>query len=400
MSKMFVENLVYKPFAYPWAVDIDKRHETLHWTEDEIPLGDDVFAWKNGKLSEDEKDFVTNILKMFTTQDVMVGGFYYNKLIPVFKNNEIRNMLGGFAVREKTHQRAYALLNDTLGLPESEYASFMDFSILKEKAEFALEADSNTKEGMALSLAKGVFNEGVSLFASFVMLLNFQRFGKMLGMCKVVEWSIRDETVHVEGVSQLFRTFCIENPRVVTNKFKTKIYDMAREIVRLEDAFVDMVYGQHKNEGLGAEEVKKYIRFIADRRLNQLGLKENFIVDKNPLPWLDWVVSAATHTNFFEGKVAEYEVAGLQGDIIYSEIKKRKFLIYYRDGCPYCDKAKELVISKGFEYTGVNLNDYTQRQEFYQANGFTEKTVPKIYEILDDTQIYIGGYTQLLSYFN
>src|ERR1700691_1417952 len=138
MSKMFVENLVYKPFAYPWAVDIDKRHETLHWTEDEIPLGDDVFAWKNGKLSEDEKDFVTNILKMFTTQDVMVGGFYYNKLIPVFKNNEIRNMLGGFAVREKTHQRAYALLNDTLGLPESEYASFMDFSILKEKAEFAL----------------------------------------------------------------------------------------------------------------------------------------------------------------------------------------------------------------------------------------------------------------------
>jgi len=158
-----------------------------------------------------------------------------------------------------------------------------------------------------------VFNEGVSLFASFVMLLNFQRFGKMKGMGKVVEWSIRDESMHVEGNAKLFKAFCAEHTRIVDDEFKAAIYAMAKKSVKLEDKFIDLAYEVGDMEGLGKEEVKQYIRYITDRRLLQLGLKPNFKVKENPLPWLEWVLNGADHTNFFEGRVTEYEVAGLNG---------------------------------------------------------------------------------------
>jgi len=158
------------------------------------------------------------------------------------------------------------------------------------------------------------------------MLLNFQRFGKMKGMGKVVEWSIRDESIHVEGNAFLFRTFCAEHPRIVNDDFKQQIYEMARQAVKLEDKFVDLAYAMGDVNGLTADEVKSYIRYITDRRLLQLGLKPNFKVKDNPLPWLEWVLNGADHTNFFENRVTEYEVAGLTGtwEEAYSHGEKTK----------------------------------------------------------------------------
>jgi glutaredoxin 3 len=303
----------YKPFHYPWAVEITTRHEKAHWIEDELDLSEDVSDWKSGKVTQVEKDYVTNILRLFTQSDVAVGQNYFDQFIPKFKNNEIRNMLGSFAAREGIHQRAYALLNETLGLPDSEYHAFLEYKEMVNKIEFMQESDNNTMKGLGLALAKSVFNEGVALFASFVMLLNFQRFGKMKGMGKVVEWSIRDESMHVEGNAKLFRQFCVEHPKVVDDDFKADIYIMARLAVKLEDKFVDLAYKMGEIEGLDASEVKSYIRYITDRRLLQLGLKTNFKVKENPLPWLEWVLNGADHTNFFENRVTEYEVAGLSG---------------------------------------------------------------------------------------
>jgi ribonucleoside-diphosphate reductase beta chain len=197
---------------------------------------------------------------------------------------------------------------------------------MADKIDFMTEADTSTKSGLGLALAKSVFNEGVALFASFVMLLNFQRFGKMKGMGKVVEWSIRDESIHVEGNAFLFRTFCAEHPRIVNDEFKQQIYEMARQAVKLEDKFVDLAYAMGDVNGLTADEVKSYIRYITDRRLLQLGLKPNFKVKDNPLPWLEWVLNGADHTNFFENRVTEYEVAGLTGtwEEAYSHGEKTK----------------------------------------------------------------------------
>lgn len=303
----------YKPFYYPWAVDITVRHEKAHWIEDEVDLSEDVTDWKTGKVTPIEKEYIVNILRLFTQSDVAVGKNYYDQFIPKFKNNEIRNMLGSFAAREGIHQRAYALLNDTLGLPDKEYKAFLEYSEMSTKIDFMSDSDPGTLRGLGLALAKTVFNEGVALFASFAMLLNFQRYGKMKGMGKVVEWSIRDESMHVEGNAQLFRTYCKEHPRIVDDAFKRDIYVMAKLAVDLEDKFIDLAYGIGDVEGLSAEAVKQYIRYITDRRLLQLGLKPVFKVKDNPLPWVEWVLNGADHTNFFENRVTEYEVASLTG---------------------------------------------------------------------------------------
>jgi len=313
MSSLLNFSKTYKPFNHEWAVEITKKHEEIHWTEDEADLSEDINDWKI-KLSVEEKDFITNILRLFTQGDVQVGQNYYDYLIPKFKNNEVRVMLGSFATREGTHQRAYALLNDTLGLPDEEFHKFLEYSEMSDKIEFMSASDNSTHSGLALALAKSVLNEGVSLFASFVMLLNLQRFGKMKGMGTVVEWSIRDETVHVEGNSRLFREFCQEHPKVVNDEFKAKIYQMAREVVELEDRFIDLAFQNYDIQGITSEEVKQYIRYITDRRLLQLGLKTNFKVKENPLSWLDWILNGVSHDNFFEKRVTEYSVNGMHDD--------------------------------------------------------------------------------------
>ncbi len=303
----------YKPFLYPWAVDLAKKHEEIHWIEDEAELSEDVQDWKT-KLTESEKEFITHVLRLFTQSDVQVGENYHELLIPRFKNNEVRNMLSSFAAREAVHQRAYALLNDTLGLPDEDFHKFLDYKAMADKIDFMKEGNVTSHTGLALALAQSVFNEGMSVFASFVMLLNFQRFGKMKGMATIVEWSIRDETIHVQGNSKLFRTFCEEHPRVVNDELKSKIYNMAENAVSLEDKFIDLAFRGNDVQGLTKKEVRAYIRHIADRRLLQLGLKPLFNQKDNPLPWLDWVLNGASHDNFFEKRVTEYSVVGMEGD--------------------------------------------------------------------------------------
>jgi glutaredoxin 3 len=308
------ESKVYKPFKYPWAVEYAVSHEKVHWGEWEAKLQEDVAQWQGGKLSAQEKHHITQILKLFTQSDVMVGRNYLEYYIPKFKNNEVRAMLTSFANREFVHQRSYALLNDTLGLPEGEFSSFLEYKAMADKIEFMADIDTNSIAGTAQAIARSVMNEGMSLFSAFIMLLNYQRFGKMRGMCEIVEWSIRDETMHTEGMVKLFRTFCDEHPRIVTDDFKKTVYDMFRTGVALEDKVIDNAYEMGMVEGLEASEVKQYIRYLADRRLIQLGLKGNWKVKENPLPWLDWVINGASHKNFFEGTVTDYNADGMEGD--------------------------------------------------------------------------------------
>jgi glutaredoxin 3 len=312
----------YKPFKYPWAMQSAEEHEKIHWGSWEANLQEDMSQWKSGKITKSEKDFITQILRVFTQSDVAVGGNYCDIFIPAFKNNEIRNMLLSFANREGTHQRSYALLNDTLGLSEKEYSAFLEFEAMREKIEFMTQSPEGLGKAthLAFELARSVCNEGMSLFSAFVMLLNFQRFGKMKGMCEIVEWSIRDETTHIEGMTNLFRVYCEEHPRVVTDKLKSFIYTNYEKAVELEDALVDLVFKDVEMEGLSVEEVKTYVRYLADRRLLQLGLKPVFKQKDNPLPWLDWVISGDSFKNFFEGRVSDYSANGLVGEINWASI--------------------------------------------------------------------------------
>jgi len=304
----------YKPFHYPWAMEMAESHEKIHWGSWEVKLQEDVDQWKQNKITPEEKNHITQILRLFTQSDVQVAHNYSDLFIPKFQNHEIRNMLLSFAAREGTHQRSYALLNDTLGFDDVEYEAFLDYKQMVNKIEFMQDNDVSTQNGLAKALAQTCVNEGMSLFSAFAMLLNYQRFGKMKGMCEVVEWSIRDESMHVEGMSRLFREFCQEHPRVVTDEFKKEIYDMFRTAVKLEDKVIDLAYKMGDVEGLDKNEVKQYIRHLADRRLIQLGLKPNFGVKDNPLPWIEWIIAGDSFKNFFEGTVTDYSAAGMQGE--------------------------------------------------------------------------------------
>lgn len=329
MSGLTEYSKTYKPFKYPWAMLAAEAHEKIHWGSWEAKLQEDVNQWKSDLITQQEKTHITQILRIFTQSDVAVGGNYCDIFIRVFKNNEIRNMLLSFANREGTHQRSYALLNDTLGFHESEYSSFLSYNEMSSKIDFMTDPPHSIQDEtvkIAYELARSVCNEGMSLFSAFVMLLNYQRQGKMRGMCEIVEWSLRDETKHVEGMTRLFHEYCKENPKVITDKLKSYIYSNYEQAVYLEDALVDLVYSEVDTiADLSAQDVKLYVRYLADRRLLQLGLKPLFNVKENPLTWLDWVISGDSFKNFFEGTVTDYNASGMTGDFdfnLYAQFTK------------------------------------------------------------------------------
>jgi ribonucleoside-diphosphate reductase beta chain len=316
----------YKPFKYPEAIDFAIQSDRAAWGEWEAELQEDIKQWKTGILTPAEKNHITEILRLFTQTDVQVASNYCDRFIPFFRSHEIRQMLMSFASREAIHQRAYALLNDTLGMDESEYGAFLSDKDMKHKVDLmsdyhsvgAFPNEASIREAeiktMAYQLAHTVCNEGMSLFSAFAMLMNYQRFGKMKGMCTVVEWSIRDETLHLQGMSWLFKKFCEEHPQIISNEFKKYIYSMYRQAVEVEDIIIDKAFAMGPIEGLTPEEMKVYIRYIADRRLQMLGLKANYEIETNPLPWLDWIMSGDSLKNFFEGRVSDYSVGNLMGD--------------------------------------------------------------------------------------
>jgi ribonucleoside-diphosphate reductase beta chain len=301
--------------VYPQFVEITQRHERAHWHEGEVKLQSDVEDWKLGRINDKEKYFISNVLRLFTQSDVAVGSDYYDNLIPVFKNNESRNMLGSFAGREGVHQRAYALLGDTLGFGKDFYNEFLEYKAMSEKIEFMLDMKNTSYKDIATSLAKQILCEGVCLFASFAMLLNFSRYGKMLGMSDVVQWSIRDESIHVEGLTQLLNQFLIEHPRIITNDFKKEIYETARSVVLLEDAFIDKAFELGGIEGITKEDTKLYSRSVCDYRMNQMGFKSEYNVE-NPFEWLEWVISPNKLENFFESNTTDYSKDSMEGDYI------------------------------------------------------------------------------------
>ena len=276
---------------------------------------EDVKDWKN-KLNEEEKHFLTNIFRFFTQGDIDVAGGYVNNYLPYFPQPEVRMMLLGFAAREALHVAAYSHLIESLGMPDTTYNEFLAYQEMKDKHDYVLDISSKngTLESTATHIAVfSAFTEGMQLFSSFIMLLNFPRHGMMKGMGQIVTWSIVDETQHAESMIKLFRTYIEENKEIWNDDLKGKIYSIAEKMVELEDKFIDLAFSMGEMKELTNEEVKTYIRYIADRRLISLGLKGIFKVKRNPLPWVEEMINAPTHTNFFEQRVTDYAKGSLTG---------------------------------------------------------------------------------------
>lgn len=307
------ERTYYKPFSYQWAYDAFMASEQMHWMALEVPMLEDVADWKN-KLNENEKKFLTHIFRFFTQGDIDVSGAYVKNYLPNFPQPEIRMMLSSFAAREAIHVAAYSHLIETLGMPETTYNEFLQYEEMKEKHDYIALFINQDEKTLAQQIAVfSAFTEGMQLFSSFVMLLNFARFGKMKGMGQIIAWSIADESLHCESMIRLFREFIKENKELWNDELKAQIYTVAEKMVELEDKFIDLAFGVNEMQGLYKEEVKTYIRYIADRRLIALGMKGIFKVKKNPLPWVDGMLGV-THSNFFEQKVTDYAKGSLTGN--------------------------------------------------------------------------------------
>ena len=305
----------YKPFDYPWMFNYYVQQNQMMWLPEDVPLHNDVKDWQD--ITLDEKNLLTQIFRLFTQSDVEVASGYIDKYMRVFIKPEARMMMSSFANMESIHQHAYSLLLDTVGMPENEYKAFAEYEAMADKHKYLSGSTLkiNNKESIAKNLAiYSGFTEGLQLFSSFVILLNFPRFGKMKGMGQIVTYSIRDESLHVEAMTQLFREFIKENVDIWTDDFKKEIYSVCREMVKLEDKFLDLVFEMGDIQGLTKTEMKEYIRYIADRRLLQLGLKPNYGIKDNPLDWLDDVLGVE-HQNFFEGRATTYMKAGLKGNV-------------------------------------------------------------------------------------
>ena len=310
--KLHDEREFFKPFNYPWAYDMWLKHEQGHWLHTEVPMIEDIKDWKN-RLTKEEKYFLTQVFRFFTQSDIDVAGGYVKNYLPNFPQPEVRMMLMGFAAREALHIASYAHLIETLGMPDTTYNEFNEYEAMVEKHEYFTNTVNNGLDISVKMAALSAFTEGLALFSSFIMLLNFPRHGKMKGMGQIITWSIVDETMHTEGVIKLFRTYIEENKHLWNNETKGQIYSICEKMVELEDKFIDLAFQMGKVEGLRAEEVKQYIRYIADRRLISMGMKGIFKVKKNPLPWVEEMINAPTHTNFFENRATDYAKGALKG---------------------------------------------------------------------------------------
>ena len=307
------EKAVYKPFRYPWCYDAWLTQQRIHWLPEEIPLAEDVRDWQK-KLTSHEKNLLTQIFRFFTQADVEVNNCYLRHYTTVFKPTEVLMMMTAFASMETIHVAAYSHLLDTIGMPESEYSAFLKYKEMKDKYDYMQNFNVNNKREIAKTVAVfSAFTEGLQLFASFAILLNFPRFNKMRGMGQVVTWSVRDETLHCNSMIKIFNTFCAENPGLLDASLKKEITDACRTIVEHEDAFIDLAFEMGPIEGLTAQQVKDYIRWIANRRLLQLKLDEIYDVKDNPLDWIDNMLNGVEHMNFFEGRATEYSRASTKG---------------------------------------------------------------------------------------
>jgi ribonucleoside-diphosphate reductase beta chain len=314
-TKLTDERSYFKPFNYPWAYEAWLKHEQAHWLHTEVPMAEDVKDWKK-KLTKEEKEFLTNIFRFFTQGDLDVAGGYVKNYLPYFPQPEIRMMLMGFAAREALHIAAYSHLIETLGMPETTYNEFLEYQEMRDKHDYVTDLSSRngTLESTATHIAVfSAFTEGMQLFSSFIMLLNFPRHGLMKGMGQIVTWSIVDETMHTESMLKLFKEFIKENPEIWNDELKSKIYTIAEKMVELEDKFIDLAFESGEMRDLKAEDLKEYIRYIADRRLIGLGMKGIFKRKKNPLPWVEEMINAPVHGNFFENRVTDYAKGATAG---------------------------------------------------------------------------------------
>ena len=320
-SKLLQERIVYKPFEYPEAFDYWLKQQQAHWLHTEVPMMSDLNDWKQN-LNETERNIIGSILKGFAQTETVVNDYWSGLVTRWFRKPEIIMMATTFGAMETIHAEAYSLLNETLGLDD--FSEFLEDETTMAKIENLMSIrDSFGSEKDWHEIAKSLaifsaFTEGVNLFSSFAVLLSFKMRNKLKGVGQIVEWSIRDESMHSEAGCWLFRTLIKENPELKTPELEAAINEAALLSLQLELNFIEKVYELGDLEGCTKNDLIHFIKNRVNAKLGDLGYNgiiENVDMDAvNRMKWFDSLSAGKQHTDFFANRVTNYSKGHMNWD--------------------------------------------------------------------------------------
>ncbi len=321
MANILKARVAYGPFEYEKAHEYWFKQSSSFWLHTEVQMSSDVNDFHT-KLTPAEKNIIGNVLKSFTQSELFIQEYWGKKVFKWFKKPEIQMMASAFSYFESIHAVAYSYLEETLNLQD--YQAFLQEPTAKAKIDRLIGTDGKSIPDIAKSLAVfSAFNEGVNLFSSFAILLSFSQRNLLKNVGKIIEFSIRDESLHSEAGCWLFRTLMAENPDHFTDELKKEIYDAARLTISLEDAFIDKAFELGDIEGMTAKDLKNYIRFRANCKLQDLGLKSNWKnLDKESLDnlkWFDVVCNGTVLQDFFANRETSYSKSVLNFDNLWED---------------------------------------------------------------------------------
>ena len=304
---------------YPQADRFCDLQNSVHWLPNEVSLSSDVDDWKR-LLSGPEKHLISNILKGFVATEIFIEDYWAVKVSRWFKHPEIQGMAVTFAAFERIHAKAYARLNEELALDD--FDAFMEEPSAKAKIDRLMSVDGSKLSDIARSLAVfSAFNEGVNLFSSFAVLMSFQQRNLLKGVGKIVEFSIRDDSLHSNAGVWLFNQLISEFPELMDQQLRNDIYAAAHITVDLEDEFIDNAFSMGDIEGIAASDLKNYIRSRANAKLQDMGLSPIWKdIDPEALKRMEWfdVLSQGTVSqDSFAGRVSDYGKAVVDFELIY-----------------------------------------------------------------------------------
>jgi len=321
-AKTDVNQLV--PFKYKWAWEKYIAGCANHWMPQEVNMNRDIALWKdpNG-LTDDERLIVKRNLGFFVTADSLAAnnivlGTYRHITAP-----ECRQYLLRQAFEEAIHTHAYQYIAESLGLDESEiFAAYKEVKCIRDKDDFLIPfietlTDPNFTTGTeendrALLKSLIVFAclmEGLFFYVGFVQILSLGRQNKMTGAAEQYQYILRDESMHCNFGIDLINTIKMENPNLWTAEFRRELTELFHRAVELEYAYAEDTMPRGVL-GLNSSMFKEYLRFIANRRAQQIGLDQMFPGATNPFPWMSELIDLKKEKNFFETRVIEYQTGG------------------------------------------------------------------------------------------
>jgi ribonucleoside-diphosphate reductase beta chain len=311
------------PHMHKWAWDLYKTGKRNNWDPEEVPMNRDIVNWRNGKLSDAEKQVVKRCLGFFAGSESLVG----NNLVSLFRHitdPECRQFMSRQIWEECLHNDTIVYICDSLNLDIKDvYEAYISVPAIKAKDDFLMSVTNGLKPNVDTSTIEGVREvlkaafiywiicEGTFFFSGFAMLLSMKE--KIPGIGEQIEYTLRDESGHIKFGTSLINEIIKQNPDVWTEEFEQELTEYIKKAVELEVAYAHDVLPKGIL-GLNADMFLQYMQYIGNRRLENIGMKFRFEHDKNPFDFLSEVQDLIKAKNFFETRVIEYQSAGALDD--------------------------------------------------------------------------------------